>query len=181
MNMAFNFKNFEPSDHLKNYASNRFGKLAKYFNNLENVDVQVNLSVEKFRQMAEVIVVADNLHLSAYEESEDMYATTDMVLDKVVAQVKKSKAKKQSRRDAMSDKVGRMEAVLTGGSDDGSRRPAIVHSDKFEVKPMDLDEAAMKLHSLNYEFLVFRNAANERVNVLYKRNDGDFGLIDPGM
>ncbi len=181
MNMAFNFKNFEPSDHLKNYASNRFSKLSKFFNNLDNVDVQVNLSVEKFRQMAEVIVVADNLHLSAYEESEDMYATTDMVLDKVVAQVKKNKAKKQSRRDVKADKSGRVDAVLFGGSEDSLDAPAIVASDKFEVKPMDVDEAAMKLNSLNYDFLVFRNAASERVNVLYRRNDGDFGLIDPGM
>jgi putative sigma-54 modulation protein len=181
MKMAFNFKNFEPSDHLKNYASNRFGKLAKYFNNQDNVDLQVNLSVEKFRQMAEVVVVADNLHLSAYEESEDMYATTDMVLDKVVAQVKKNKEKKLSRRDVKADKAQLIDAVLSPGAEEAPDVPTIISSNRFEAKPMDVDEAAMKLNSLNYEFLVFRNADNERVNVLYRRNDGDFGLIDPGM
>lgn len=83
MNITFAFKNFEPSDHLKEYASSRFEKMAKFIGDTVETDIQVNLNVEKFRHKAEVVLFADNLHLSAYEESEDMYATIDQVLDKL--------------------------------------------------------------------------------------------------
>lgn len=182
MNIAFNFKNFEPSTHLKEYAAARFEKLGKYVHNQETIEVQVNLSVEKFRQMAEVVISGDNLHLSAYEESEDMYATIDLVLDKAVTQVKKVREKQRSRRSSSEDKFVRTEVFSFGGADTaGKRERTIVQTDQYEPKPLLVDEAAMQLENRNLEFLVFLNAETERINVIYLRNNGDFGLIDPGM
>jgi putative sigma-54 modulation protein len=181
MNIMYNFKNFEPSDHLKDYARTRFEKLSKFVHNFDNVEMQVNLGVEKFRQMAEVVFDADNIHLSAYEESEDMYSTIDMVLDKLETQVKKIREKmvdNKKRREAARDV--RMDVISFATSDSGQRTPTIVETDSYKPKPMDVEEAAMQLDTLNFDFLVFRNADTDGINVIYRRKNGDFGLIDPG-
>ena len=98
MDVVFNFKNFEASNHLKQYAQTRFEKLDKYIRNPEAAQVQVNLEVEKFRQIAEVTLAADENKVSAQEETEDMYSTIDMVLDKVEAQLRKLRDKEKDRR-----------------------------------------------------------------------------------
>ena len=178
MQITFTFKNFDPSDHLKKYAQNRFEKLFKY-DRTENASLQVNLSVDKFRQKAEVVFVGDDLKLSATEASEDMYSTVDMVLDKIEVQVRKAREKaKDIRRKRGSV---RMDILSFSDSGAGDRVPSIEESDSYEPKPMAPEEAAMQLESLGYEFLVFLNADTERINVIYNRKSGDFGLIDPGM
>ena len=179
MNIQFNFKNFDPSAHLKEYANTRFDKVAKYVGDSEEVDLQVNLSVDKFRQVAEIILTADSIHISAYEASEDMYATIDMVLDKLEAQLRRMREKAKSRRKAR-DSV-RMDVISFAG-EEGQRTQSIVETDMIEPKPMSVDEAAMQLETLNEQpFLVFHNAETERVNVIYRMKNEDFGLIDPGF
>lgn len=179
MNISFAFKNFEPSDHLKEYATSRFEKMAKFIGDTIETELQVNLSVEKFRHKAELVLTADNLHISAYEESEDMYSTIDKVLDKLEAQLKRMRERHKERRRAGTPRAARMDVISF--SDEGAgRMPTIKETDNFEPKPMSVDEAAMQLESLKFEFLVFRNAETGRVNVLYRTKNGDFGLIDPG-
>ena len=182
MNIAFTFKNFEPSDHLKEYARQRFDKINKYLGDKDEdaTEIQVNLAVEKFRHMAEVVLVGDYLHISAYEESQDMYATIDLVLDKLEAQVKKIREKVKARRRGEQQRATQMEVFSYSENDTGQRERSIVQSEQYEPKPMDVDEAAMQLDTLGFEFLVFRNAETERVNVIYLLKNGDFGLIDPG-
>lgn len=179
MNISFAFKNFEPSDHLKEHAASRFEKIDKFIGDTTEFEVHVNLAVEKFRHKAEVVLTADGLHLSAYEESEDMYSTIDLVLDKVEAQLKRLRERQKERRRSGTPRGARMD-VISFIEEDGSRQPSIKESDHFEPKPMGVDEAAMQLESLKYEFLVFRNAETGRVNVIYRAKSGDFGLIDPG-
>ena len=174
MNIAFAFKNFEPSDHLKKYASRRFEKLGRFIHKTENVEMAVNLSVDKFRHKAEVQIAGDNFNLSAAEQSEDMYATVDMILDKLEAQIKKHSEKMKEKRRS----TGHAEAFVPA---EGAER-SIIGEDKFVPKPMFLDEAAMQLEQLTDEnFLVYLDAETNRINVLYRRKDGDFGLIDAGQ
>ena len=180
MNITFNFKNFEPSDHLRDYAKKRFEKLGKYTSSTEASEVQVNLAVEKTRQMADVIFQADNMHISAHETSEDMYSTIDMILDKIEAQAKKFREKQKDRRRQNAETV-RMDVISFDEDTSGKRRQSIQQTDHFEPKPMVVEEAAMQLGKTENEFLVFLNAENERVNVIYRRKTGDFGLIDPGV
>lgn len=180
MNMNFNFKNFEPSDHLREYAKGRFGKIAKYVPNPDNADLQVNLEVEKFRHRADVVLTGDNLRLSANEQSEDMYSTVDLLLDKLEAQVRRvrDKGKKVRKKGG----PGRFDVIsFSDETELKGQTPTIVRSDRFSPKPMGVDEAAMQLDSLEDDFLVFLNAETERVNVIYHRKNGDFGLIDPGI
>ncbi|MBP9943640.1 MAG: ribosome-associated translation inhibitor RaiA [Desulfomicrobium sp.] len=179
MRITFNFKNFDPSDHLRKYARDRFGKLAKFMAGTPDAELQVNLEVEKFRHIADIVLTGKNVHISAREDSEDMYSTVDLVWDKLEAQMRKVRDKDKSRRKGGSDSP-RMDA---GSFDEegGARRPQIQKTDDFSPKPMIVEEAALQLESTDNEFLVFLNAENERVNVIYRRKTGDFGLIDPGV
>ncbi|WP_300155447.1 ribosome-associated translation inhibitor RaiA [Solidesulfovibrio sp.] len=179
MNITFNFKNFEPSDHLRDYARKRFDKLAKYTTATDASELQVNLAVEKTRQMADVVFLADNMHISAHEVSEDMYSTIDMILDKVEAQAKKFREKQKDRRRQAVDTV-RLQVISISEDAAGGRTPTIVETDDFSPKPMAVEEAAEQLVSLKQEFLVFVNSETERPNVIYRLRNGDFGLIDPG-
>ncbi len=182
MEVVFNFKNFEASNHLKEYAQTRFEKLDKYIRNPEAAQVQINLEVEKFRQIAEVILSADENKISAQEETEDMYATIDQVLDKVEAQLRKLRDKEKDRRRGKGNRAfasaepgGALLSDQSGEED----QPRIVPSEMYEPKPMDEEEAAIRLQKSDDGFLVFFNAGTNRVNVIYRLKNGDFGLIDP--
>jgi len=180
MRITFNFKNFDPSDHLRKYARDRFGKLAKFMAGTPDADLQVNLEVEKFRHIADIVLTGKNVHISAREDSEDMYSTVDLVWDKLEAQMRKTRDKDKSRRKGGNDSP----RMVAGDFDDEAgtaRKPQIQKTDDFSPKPMIVEEAALQLESTDNEFLVFLNAENERVNVIYRRKTGDFGLIDPGV
>lgn len=182
MNISFTFKNFDPSAHLKKYANKRFKKLGKYVSHSDVAELKVNLMVEKFRQKADVVLIADNIHLSAFETSEDMYSSIDLVLDKLEAQLRKLREKMKNRgKKAMPNKMVQMDYLSFNDKDSGDWTPTIVGRDAYEPKPMSIDEAAMQLDSGDAEFLVFRNSETEGINVIYKRRNGDFGLIDPGQ
>ncbi|WP_243362830.1 ribosome hibernation-promoting factor, HPF/YfiA family [Fundidesulfovibrio terrae] len=177
MNIAFYFKNFEPSPGLREYAAKRFDKLAKYMPNADNAEVVVTLLVEKTRQIADVVIDADAMHISAHERSDDMYSTIDMITDKLEAQVRKMREKMKDRRKAASSDVTMGVVSFT----DEGKVHSIEESDKYSPKPMSVEEAAEQITAMKYEFLVFFNSEAERINVIYKRKNGDFGLIDPGV
>ena len=175
MHISFTFKNFEPSEHLRKYARRRMEKLGRFFGKNPALDAQVNMSVDKFRQRVEVQLTGDGVNIAASEASEDMYATIDMVLDKLEAQVKKlvSRNKEIHRRDREDIDVYTFEVI----EEDGER--TITGRDHFSPKPMGPDEAAMQLEAHDFEFLTFLNSENDRINVIYRRKNGHFGLIDP--
>lgn len=177
MNISFNFKNFDPSPHLKDHAKKRFDKISKFLLDSTEAELQVNLAVEKVRQKADVVLNADNVHISAYEESPDMYSTIDMVVDKLEAQLRKMREKMKDRRRQGVGRDVRMDFITFAEQGAG---PTIVGSNNYAPKPMSVEEAAMQLDSLQYEFLVFRNSETDEVNVIYRRKTGDYGLIDPG-
>ena len=134
------------------------------------------LSVEKFRHIAEVNIIGDRLSINSKEETEDMYSAIDMVLDKLEKQIKKNKQKIRERRPGKgkSKTVVRAEAATT----DEDLEPTVMIKN-IEYKPMDVDEAIMQMDLLDNNFLVFTNSRSERVNVLYRRKDGNYGLIQP--
>lgn len=181
MQITFTFKNFEPSEHLKSYAERRLGKLSKYMDRKDaTATLEVGLSVEKLRHMAEVTLIGDGLRLNASESSNDMYQTLDLVLDKLDAQMRKQREKGKDKRKGGSGRMVRTEVFQITESPSGKER-SIVDSDNFEPKPMSIEEAAEQLDTTEDQFLVFQNAETDRVMVIYRRSNNDFGLIDPGM
>ncbi len=175
MNIAFTFKNFEPSEHLKKYARRRFEKLGRFFGKASGLDVQVNLGVDKFRHKCDVRVSGEGLNLSATEQTEEMYSSIDLVLDKLEAQIKKHVSRlKKHHRQARDAKVEVFTYNFGAESDEGA-----VGTTRFEPKPMALDEAILQLESVKSEFLVFLHEENQRINVVYRDRNGEYGLIDP--
>ena len=203
MNIAFTFKNFEASDHLKKYARRRMEKMGRFFGKASGLEVGVVLTVDKFRHRCEVTIAGEGLHLSASEQSSDMYAAIDLVrrmtnlslkdigksfggrdhttvlhsLDKVEAQIKKHVSRvKEQRRQARNASVDVFTYNLEADPDE---EPAVVGTERFAPKPLHLDEALMQLESIGSEFLVFINAETDRVNVVYRRRIGGYAVIDP--
>lgn len=179
MNISFAFKTFEPSDHLKKYARRRFEKLGRFFGKASGLDVQVVLSVEKFRHKCEVTVSGEGLQLAAAEQTEEMYSSIDLVLDKLEAQIKKSVSKGKEHRRQVQENLHVDVFTYHLDQDEQEDNPIKGGTERFEPKPMHVDEAVMQLDSIGSDFLVFLNADNYRINVVYRRRVGGYGLIDP--
>ena len=176
MQTSLTFKNLDPSDHLKTYVGDKLNRLDKFLDN--PAEASVVLSVEKFRHIAEINITGDRLSIIGKEETNDMYSAIDMVLDKLEKQIKKSKQKIRERR---SGAKGRSREALTPEIpvSEEEMRAEQVTIENIDYKPMDIDEAIMQMDLVTNNFLVFTNARTDRINVLYRRKDGRFGLIQP--
>ena len=175
MQTSVTFKNIDSSENLRTYVSDKLDRFDKYLYN--PADASVVLSVEKFRHIAEINIKGDRLNVNGKEETEDMYSAIDMVLDKLEKQIKKNKEKlsdkrsgaKYRGRDSLSEESFRAE-------DDFEKQVKIQN---IEYKPMDVDEAVMQMELVDDNFLVFTNARDSQINVLYRRKDGHYGLVQP--
>ena len=175
MNISFAFKNFEASDHLKKYARRRMEKLGRFYGKSAGLEVDVVLTVDKFRHRCEVTVSGEGLHINAGEQTSDMYAAIDLVTDKIEAQIKRQVSRvKEQRRKARNAEVD----IFTYHLEAEEESP-VVGTERFAPKPLLLDEAIMQLENIGSEFLVFLNAESNRVNVVYRRRAGGYALIDP--
>ncbi len=175
MNIEFTFKNFEPSEHLKKYARRRFEKIGRFIGKSPALHMQVMLSVDKYNHKAEIQLTGEGLNINATEQSKDMYATIDMISDKISSQVRRSSDKLHSRHKSRDVNVDIYSYDLL--EEDGLQ--VVNGTENFSKKPLHMDEAIMQLQQTENEVLVFINADLERVNVLYRKSNGDFGIIDP--
>jgi putative sigma-54 modulation protein len=140
------------------------------------------LEVDKFRHIAELVLQCGNhITIEAREVSEDLYASIDRVVDKVARQMLKYKAKIQRHRPRKAVAFSVDEQVMTHDLHEEDGTTQIVHTEKFAIKPMFVDEAVLQLELSDRQFLVFLNAETEKVNVMYRRKKGDFGLIEPTL
>ncbi len=176
MQTSVTFKNLDPSEALKAYAAEKLNRFDRFLDN--PAEASVVLSVEKFRHIAEINIIGDRLKINGREETGDMYSAIDMVLDKMEKQIKKSKQKIRDRRlDRKGAKPGDLGFGQTVISEEESEGDIIVTS--IDYKPMDPEEAVMQLDLADDSFLVFTNARTQQVNVVYRRNDGNYGLVQP--
>ena len=176
MHIEFTFKNFEPSEHLKKYARRRFEKTGRFLGKSPALDLQVVLAVDKHRHRAEIKLTGEGLNITASEQSDDMYATIDLVTDKIESQVRNAAAKAhQSRRKSRDANVD----IYTYDVQEENGTKVVNGTENYSPKPLHLDEALLQLEQTDGEVLVFFHADLERINVLYRKRNGDFGLIDP--
>lgn len=174
MQTSVTFKNLDPSDNLKAYICDKLDKLDKFLDN--PAEAAVVLLIEKFRHIAEVNITGDRLSIYGKEETNDMYSAIDMVVDKLEKQIKKNKEKIRQRR------VNHKEKSITEGSENSFSEESSMGEIKIrniEYKPMDIEEAVMQMDLVNDNFLVFTNARSDKINVLYRRKDRNYGLIQP--
>ncbi len=175
MRIAITARNTELTPALREYVERKLERIKKYLN--EPIDIKVVLLVEKFRQRAEFNVSAPGVNLNAEEESQDLYASIDVAVDKLEEQARRYKEKMQQKARDEERAWVRMEVLDSEMEEDTA--PRIIRSKRFAMKPMSVEEAAMQLDISDSSFLVFLNPATERVNVIYRRKDGNFGLIEP--
>jgi putative sigma-54 modulation protein len=175
MQTSVTFKNLDSSENLKSYVRNKLNRLDKLLDNL--AEANVVLLVEKFRHIAEINIIGDRLTITGKEETGDMYSAIDIVMDKLEKQIKKNKQKIKKRRvGSRTISKGIMDEDINHGYDEVEKQ---VRVKNIEYKPMDVEEAVMQMSLVKYNFLVFTNARTEKINVLYQRNDGHYGLIQP--
>jgi putative sigma-54 modulation protein len=177
MRLQVKGKNLEVSDSIRKYAEEKLGKLNRQLHELTQVELE--LCVEKNpsiaqNQVAEATVWTKGPTLRAREASTDMKASIDQLTEKLLRQVEHYRAKR-TRRQARGN------GIPPGGpmSIDEETGPNIVKTKQFAVKPMSAEEAALQLELVGHDFFVFRNDESDEVNVIYRRRDGGYGLIEP--
>jgi len=148
------------------------------------IDAQVILDVQKYRHFAEVILhCANHITIDASAETNDLYASIDEAMSRIAQQMRKYKTKIMRQHRPRRGEVQHVEEQVyssAGLEDHEEAEPTLVHIERYPVKPMFVDEAMLQLEmSTNRQFVVFLNAKTERVNVIYRRKHGDFGLIEP--
>jgi putative sigma-54 modulation protein len=184
--MKYNIRgeNLEVTNAISEYVEKKIGKLERYFESSPTSEVHVNLSVFNDQQRIEVTIPMQDLLLRAEEKHRDLYAAIDLVLDKLERQIRKYKTKVNRKlRQAGAPKYmfAEMEKQIfnTAVAEEDDVELDIVRTKRFDLKPMDSEEAALQMDMLGHSFFVFRNAETNDTNVVYRRNDGRYGLIEP--
>ena len=166
-------KNIDLTQGLKDAVDRKLSKLDKYFN--PNVNANVTLSVQKSRQIVEVTIPFNGILLRGEEATEDMYASIDVVIDKLERQIRKQKTKLQRRNGGDSLRFQSIPEIENAKD----KEPEIVKTKRFIMKPMSTDEAILQMELLGHNFFVYENSDDGEVNVIYRRKDGNYGLIEP--
>src|SRR5579862_7998938 len=169
------------TDAIKDYAQKKVESLHLDYPKI--IEAQIILDVQKYRHSAEIILHCSNhITIEASSETQDMYASIDEVVDKIAQQMRKYKTKIMRQHRPRRQEIKHVdEHVLSiaGFEEHADTEPAVVHTEKYPVKPMFVDEVVLQLEMSARQFVVFLNARTEKVSVLYRRKDGDFGLIEP--
>ncbi len=179
MRLQVKGKNVEVSDALKTYAQEKLGKLEKHLNDAARLEVE--LAVEKNPSIAESQIAEGTIWtkgpvLRARESSPDMRASIDMLVEKLERQARRYRDKR--RRSSARAGAGAQEPeTIPVVAEEES--PVIVKTKQFAVKPMTPEEAVLQLELIGHDFFVFQDAETSEVNVVYRRRDGNYGLIEP--
>ena len=177
MEITVSFRHTEPIESLKTYAEEKVSKINKYLNSPS--EAHIVLTVEKFRHMADVTLSVNGAVINGAEETGDMYSAIDQVMDKIEKQVKKHRAKLRNRRTENRKIENPLEMEEAADDKIFSIEDSRIEVEKIVAKPMDAEEAAMQFDLSQQEFFVFRNARSREINVIYRRKDGNLGLIEP--
>ena len=172
--MKFNIrgKKLEVTPSLKSYIEDKIGRLDKYFENPDNIEATVLIKVSGINQVVEVTINTHGLILRGEESNKDLYASIDFVTDKIERQIRKNKTKihKKVSKDTIRDfKV--IESDVTEEKKDVVKRKIV------DMKPMSEEEASLQMDLIDHDFFVYKDENTNETNVVYKRKDGNYGLI----
>lgn len=176
MQVSVTFRNTESESWFKDYVTERLSRIQKYID--KPVDAHVVLSVEKFRYVAEINIMAKGISLVGKEEAKDMQLAIDNVIDKIERQIKKHKEKSREHKantNRPEDMGGLREAPAPFEEELKLR---IVETRRVVLKPMSLDEAILEMESSRNRFVIYRDAHSENISVIYRRDDGNFALLE---
>lgn len=173
-------ENVETTQAIENYIKDKIGKVEKYFENdeIENAIAHVNYEVHNKETDMEITIPLKNVTLRAEESHNDLYAAVDLIVEKLERQVRKYKTriKRDKRREAAENKSIPMPEINEDHSSDEEIQ--IVKSKHFNLKPMNEIEAVLQMDLLNHDFFIFTSDKDDKINIVYKRKDGKYGLIE---
>jgi len=179
-------RNVDITDPLRHHVEKKLTHIKKYFDGI--LDAQVVLNVEKHRHSAEITIHANSITMHGEESTGDMYTSVDKVIDKIERQLRRYKSKLQSRRqnrkEGAEEKESlqvRIDVLSAEDVESAVASPRIIKTNRFAIKPMSLDEAVMQMDLMHQDLLAYRDSRSSRVAVLYRRNDGNYGLIEPDI
>lgn len=184
MNYNVRGENIEVTPAIREYVEKKIGKLERYFSNTPNADAHVNLKVNNSTSKVEVTIPMPNLVLRAEEVNPDMYAAIDLITDKLERQIRKHKTKVNRKFRATGSTAELFattseEASVVAVEDEEDTELEVVRNKRFDLKPMDSEEAILQMNMLGHNFFVYTNAETNTTNVVYRRKDGRYGLIEP--
>lgn len=179
--MKYNLRghNIEVTESLKEYVEKKLSRIEKYFDNPPATELQVTLRVRKADHTIEVTMPLNGMMLRAEETNDDMYASIDLVVEKLERQIRKFKTKVNRKYENQG--VRSLFKELASTPDEKEEDFTVVKTKSFNVKPMVVEEAILQMNLIGHNFFVFLNAEEDAVNVVYKRNDGQYALIKPQM
>lgn len=180
MQTTVTFKKIDSSDSLKSYVKKKLDKFDRMLDN--PAEAHVVLSVQKIRHIAELTLTCDRLNIHAKEESESMYSSIDTLMDKVKVQIKKNKEKIKRHMSGKKQSLRNNTIEFAAVEAAPAAEPSILDEiliETIDYKPMDIDDAVIEFNTGSLSFFVFNNARTEKLNVLYKHNNGKLGLIQP--
>lgn len=180
MNIIVTGRHLEVTPALRGYAEEKIKKMGKYLNNV--TEAIITLSVEKYRHKAEVQMRANGVLIQAEEITGEMYSSIDRVMDKIERQIKKLKEKITSHHKGHLEEgtaSAGEETPISSSHEESEILPQIIRRKKFSMKPMSPEEAVMQMELLDKDFFIFENDSTGDINVIYRRRDGNVGLIEP--
>jgi putative sigma-54 modulation protein len=172
MNIVVTGRHLEITPALKNYAEKKIKRFDRYLSNIS--EAVVTLSVQKYRHKVEVLLKVNGVLIQAEGTTGELYSSIDEVAEKLERQIKKYKEKLVSHRKS-EGKAGTIRPEEVAIAEVGR----IIKNKRFDLKPMSPDEASMQMDLLDKDFFVFTNDSTGYINVIYRRKDGNFGLIEP--
>jgi putative sigma-54 modulation protein len=174
MKYIINGKNFDVTDALKERVTKKLGKLEKFFT--PQTEAHVMMSTQKNRHILEVTIKANGITLRAEVTGDDMYSCIDKAEDILERQIRKNKTRLEKRLHTGTFKPEYFNADVHV---DEETEFQLVRTKRFTVKPMPVEEAILQMNLLGHEFFMFANSDTNQMNVVYKRKDGGYGLIEP--
>lgn len=160
---------------IKDYITEKMGKLDKYFDNGKNLKAQIIIRVKNDEEIIEVTVPTNKFTLRAEEKHQDLYAAIDLVIDKLERQIRKNKTKLNNKYKNIVKLDINTDFDI---KDDEEENFEVVKRKNITTKPMDEEEAMLQMDLLNHDFFVFKNVDEECVSVMYRRKDNNFGIIN---
>jgi putative sigma-54 modulation protein len=177
MEVTIRGRNFEVTPRLQEYVESKVARLDRYLGTID--EVRVDLSIESTRSNADSQVAQFTVHskraiLRAEERTDDMFASIDAVMDKIHRQIERYKGKRQQRM-----RSGELDMAAVAEEPEEVSIGNVVRVKRFEVLPMDVPEAIEQMELLGHDFFLFYNADEAAVNLVYRRRDGNYGLLQP--
>jgi len=176
MQVSVTFRNTGSESWFKDYVTERLSRIQKFID--KPVEAHVVLSVEKFRNVAEINIMAKGINLVGKEEAKDMQLAIDNVIDKIERQIKKHKEKSRERKSNANRAEESGGPVAGSAAFEEESRPKVVETRKVVLKPMSLEEAILEMEGSRNRFVIYRDANSEKISVVYRRDDGDFALLE---